>query len=320
MQTPIQGVSMMYTFEDSEAKSRHTTQYFEMVGNRGIYHDGWLLGTTHQAPWEAAPRHKLPEDAWELYYAPDDFSLTNDLAAQHLDKVKELQELFLQEAIKNKVLPIDDRRYERFNAAIAGRPDLMGDRHSLTVYEGMTGMMESAFLNVKNRSHSITAEVEIPETRAQGVILCQGGRFGGWSLYMKDGQAKFCYNFAGLKKYTIAAAETVPAGNATIRYEFAYDGGKPGSGGMGTIFVNGTKVAEGRIDHTVPFMFSGDETVDVGVDDAAPVTEDYEPGRGSRFTGKIRKITINLEEIQHAERAEIEKGVNDVAAEKVLIG
>lgn len=180
----------------------------------------------------------------------------------------------MEEAIKYDVLPTDDRTYERFNAAIAGKPDPMGERTSLTVYPGMH-MTENAFINVKNRSHSITAEVEVPEGGADGVILSQGGRFAGWSLYMKNGRVSYVHNRVGKDRYTITAQEQVAAGQATIRYDFAYDGGdKPGAGGTGTISVNGRKVAEGRIGNTTPFVFSADETADVGLDAATPVTED----------------------------------------------
>ncbi len=165
----------------------------------------------------------------------------------------------MKEAVKYNVLPIDDRAFERMNAALVGRPDLMAGRTSLTVYEGMIGMSENVFINTKNRSHTITAEVTIPKGGAKGVILAQAGRFGGWSLYLKDGKPTYTYNFLGLKRFTIAAEKAVPAGKATIRYEFAYDGGGLGKGGMGTIFVNGEKVAEGRIEQTQPMIFSADE-------------------------------------------------------------
>ena len=293
-QKPFEGVSMIYSFDDPKANDRHTTQYFEMFGNRAIYHDGWVAATKHRTPWAGAPDGPLDQDKWELYHVTEDFSQANDLAASNSDKLKEMQKLFLQEAIKHNVLPLDDRTFERFNAAIAGRPDLMGDRKSLTLYEGMTGMMENAFINVKNRSHTITAEVEIPQGGGEGVILCQGGRFAGWSLYMKDGRVSYVHNWVGKERYTITASQSLPPGKATIRYEFAYEGGdKPGMGGKGTIFINGKKVAEGRIEKTTPFVFSADETADVGVDEATPVTEAYKE-RHNEFTGKIEKITIEL--------------------------
>jgi arylsulfatase len=293
-QKPFEGVSMIYSFDDPKAEDRHTTQYFEMFGNRAIYHDGWVAATKHRTPWAQAPDGPLDQDKWELYHVAEDFSQANDLAASNPDRLRKMQALFMKEAVKYNVLPLDDRTFERFNAAIAGRPDLMGDRRSLTLYEGMTGMMENAFINVKNRSHTITAEVEIPEGGGEGVIVCQGGRFAGWSLYMKDGKVSYVHNWVGKERYTITAPQTVSPGKATIRYEFAYEGGnKPGMGGKGTISVNGKKVAEGRIGKTTPFVFSADETADVGVDEATPVTEAYKE-RHNKFTGKIEKVTIEL--------------------------
>jgi arylsulfatase len=293
-QKPFEGVSMIYSFDDAKATDRHTTQYFEMFGNRAIYHEGWVAATKHRTPWNSEPDGPLDQDKWELYHVAKDFSQANDLATSKPDKLKEMQELFMKEAIKYNVLPLDDRSYERFNAAIAGRPDLMGNRKSLTLYEGMTGMMENAFINVKNRSHTITAEVEIPKGGGEGVIVCQGGRFAGWSLYMKDGKVSFVHNWVGKQRYTITAPQPLSAGKATIRYEFAYEGGKkPGMGGKGTISVDGKRVAEGRIEKTTPFVFSADETADVGVDEATPVTEAYKE-RDNEFTGKIDKVTIEL--------------------------
>jgi arylsulfatase len=293
VQKPFEGVSLMYSFDDADAADQHTTQYFEMFGNRAIYHEGWVAAAKHRTPWASAPDGPLDQDKWELYHVAEDFSQANDLAASNPDKLQELQDLFIEEAIKNDVLPLDDRVFERFDASIAGRPDLMGDRKSLTVYPGMTHMTENAFINVKNKSHSITAEVEIPEGGAEGVILAQGGRFAGWSLYMKDGRVSYVHNWVGLERYTITTPEPVAAGKATIRYEFAYAGGDPGSGGTGTIYVNGEKVAEGEIGNTTPFLFSADETADVGTDGATPVTEDYAEGDNA-FTGVIETVTVDL--------------------------
>ncbi|MGH9670406.1 MAG: arylsulfatase, partial [Terriglobales bacterium] len=249
-QTPIEGVSLAYTFAEPKAPSRHTTQYFEIFGNRAIYHDGWLAGTVHRAAWEFKVRATLENDTWELYDTRTDFSLANNLAAKNPEKLKELQALFLTEAVKYSVLPLDDRLQERFIAAMVGRPDLMAGRTSLTVYQGMIGMSENVFISVKNRSHTITAEVEIPKQGANGVILAQAGRFGGWSLYMKDGKPAYTYNWLGLQRYTVAAKQALPVGKATIRFEFAYDGGGLGKGGTGTLLVNGKKVATGRIERT----------------------------------------------------------------------
>jgi len=293
VQKPFEGVSMIYSFDAADAADRHTTQYFEMFGNRAIYDDGWVAATKHRTPWASAPDGPLDKDKWELYHVAEDFSQAIDLAASNPEKLNELQDLFIEEAIKYDVLPLDDRVFERFDASIAGRPDLMGGRTSLTVYPGMTHMTENAFINVKNRSHTITAEVEIPQSGGEGVILAQGGRFAGWSLYMKDGRVSYVHNWVGKERYTITAPEPVAPGKATIRYEFAYEGGKPGSGGTGTISVNGQKVAEGRIGSTTPFLFSADETADVGTDGATPVTEDYAEG-DNEFTGKIEKVTVEL--------------------------
>jgi Sulfatase len=292
-QTPIEGVSMVYTFADAKAKDRHKTQYFEIFGNRGVYHDGWLAHTVHRAAWEYQARHPFLEDKWELYHVDEDFSSANDLAARNPAKLKELQDLFLKEAAKYQVLPLDDRLTERFNAALVGRPDLMAGRTSLTVYGGMIGMTENVFINCKNRSHTVTADVTIPRGGANGVILSQAGRFGGWSLYLKDGKPMYAYNFLGLKTYKVAAAEALPAGTATLRLEFAYDGPGLGKGGTGTLLVNGKKVAEGKIERTQGTMFSADEGADVGQDGETPVTADYKEG-DNKFTGKIHKVVVEV--------------------------
>jgi arylsulfatase len=317
VQSPIEGVSMLYTFDHPDANSTHKTQYFEIMGNRGIYQDGWFAGTIHRAPWERVPRRKLQEDIWELYDTRADFSLANDLAAANPAKLKELQGVFMEEAIKNRVLPIDDRLDERLNAATAGRPDLMGGRTSLTLSEGMLGMSENVFINIKNRSLSITADVEIPEGGANGVILAQGGRFGGWSLYLKDGKPTYCYNFLGLQEFKVSAPKALPAGKATIRLNFDYDGGGVGKGGLATILVNGEKAASGRIEHTQAAVFSADETAGVGVDDATPVTTDYQE-RDNAFTGKIRKVTVEVKPIGAAIKAEVDSGVRTAAMKKAL--
>jgi arylsulfatase A-like enzyme len=315
-QTPIEGVSLAYTFVDPKAASRHTTQYFEIFGNRAIYHDGWLAGTVHRAAWEFKVRRPLEEDIWELYDTRSDFSLANDLAAKNPDKLKELQEIFLKEAVKNSVLPLDDRTLERLNAAMVGRPDLMAGRTSLTVHQGMTGMSENAFINVKNRSHTITADVDIPKSGANGVILAQGGRFGGWSLFVKDGKPTYTYNWLGLQRYTVAAKQALPAGKTTIRVEFAYDGGGAGKGGVGTLFVNGKNVATGRIERTQCCAFSIDDAADVGADEGTPVTEAYTVP--AKFTGKIAKVTIELQDMKKADRDEVEQARKAAALKKGL--
>jgi len=317
VQEPIEGVSMLYSFNAPKADSTHKTQYFEMFGNRAIYSDGWYAGTVHKAPWEMKPRAKLQDDKWELYDTRKDFSLVNDLAAANPAKLKELQDLFIQEAIKYRALPIDDRTVERVNAAIAGRPDLMGDRTSLTLSEGMDSMSENVFINIKNRSHSITADVEIPKDGANGVILAQGGRFGGWSLYLKDGIPTYTYNFIGLQEFKVAASKAMAPGKATIRMNFDYDGGGVGKGGTATILVNGEKVASGRIERTQPVIFSADETAGVGKDDATPVTADYKE-RDNAFTGKIHKVVVDVKPIGEAVKAEADAAGKEAAYKKAI--
>jgi len=293
-QRPIDGVSMLYSFDDAKAKERHTTQYFEIMGNRAIYHEGWFARTIHRAPWEKQVRRPLADDIWELYDTRTDFSLTHDLAAQNPKKLTELQALFLKEAKKNNVLPIDDRTLERINADLVNRPDLMAGRTSLTLAEGMTGMSENVFINVKNKSKTITAELDIPEGGANGVVLAQGGRFGGWCLYLKDGKPAYTYNYLNQNQYTISSAEALPKGKSKLVFEFAYDGGGLGKGGNGTLSVDGRKLAEDRIDKTQPMAFSADETADVGIDDATPVVAGIGLGAQTRFTGKIEKVTIEV--------------------------
>ena len=287
------------------------------MGNRGIYHEGWFAGTIHRAPWEKEPRRKLQDDKWELYDTTADFSLANDLAAANPAKLKELQDAFMKEATANRVLPLDDRFQERMIAAEVGRPDVMGDRTSLTLGTGMLGMSESVFINVKNRSLSITSDVEIPDGGANGVIIAQGGRFGGWSLYLKDGKPTYCYNFLGLQQFKVAAPQPLAAGKATIRMNFDYDGGGIAKGGTASILVNGEKVASGRIEHTQFAIFSADETAGVGMDDATPVTTDYKE-RDNSFTGKIIKVTVDVKPVGAAILAEADAAKRDSKAKKGL--
>jgi len=294
-QVPMAGTSMAYTFDDAKAKDRHTTQYFEIAGNRAIYHDGWFARTIHKAPWEPKPRRTLQDNsAWQLYDVRSDFSLANDLAAKNPKKLAEMQALFLTEAARNGALPMDDRVFERLDPKAVGRPDLLGGRTSLTLAEGMTGMMEGVFINVKNRSKTITAEIEVPEAGANGTLIAQGGRFGGWSLYVKDGVPAYDYNFLGLKRTSIAGTAKLPPGKASLQFVFDYDGGGPGKGGKGTLRVNGQKVAEGRIEHTQAGLFSADETTDVGIDLGTPVVEAIGAEAKSRFTGHIPKLTVEV--------------------------
>ncbi len=216
-QRPMDGVSMLYTTDDAKAADRRKTQYFEMFGNRAIYHEGWVAATRHSIPWVLTENPPLADDVWELYNVDADFSQADDLAAKNPEKLKELQALFMQEAERNHVLPIDDRRSERFNAAIAGRPDLLGGRKTMTVYDGMTGIMENAFINVKGVPHTVTAEIVVPDAKTEGVIIAQAGQFGGWSLYMKNGRIVHAYNFFGLGHTKVASKAPLAAGAHTDR-------------------------------------------------------------------------------------------------------
>lgn len=291
-QRPIEGVSMVYTWDYPNAPDRHQIQYFEMLGNRGIYFDGWFAGTVHVKPWGKV-ENKFAEDTWELYHVKEDFSMSTDLAKQHPEILAKLQEVFISEAVKYKVLPLDDRRLELFNPKIAGRPDLMFGRTSLTLYEGMTGLLENDFINVKNESFEIIADVETGEKPANGVIVAQGGRFGGWSLYVKDGRPVFMYNYLGIDRYAVTATAKLPKGKTTVKMNFAYDGGKPGAGGTATLYIDGKSVGSGRIKQTQFAVISLDETAGVGLDSETPVSEDYTRA-SSEFTGMIDKVTINL--------------------------
>ncbi|MCC7257997.1 MAG: arylsulfatase [Gammaproteobacteria bacterium] len=294
LQIPMDGVSMAYTFGDAKAMDRHTTQYFEIAGNRAIYHDGWFARTIHRAAWEYQPRTTLQRDTWELFDVRADFSLAKDIAARNPGKLAEMQALFMAEGEKYHVLPIDDRALERSNAAAVGRPDLMSGRTSLTLAEGMTGMLENVFINVKNKSKAVTAEIEVPAGGGNGTIIAQGGRFGGWSLYVKDGVPAYDYNYLGMQRASVKAATPLAPGKATIRFDFAYDGGGPGKGGVGTLYVNGKKAAEGRIEHTQAAIFSADETTDVGIDLGTPVVEAIGAEAQSKFNGRIPRVTVEV--------------------------
>jgi arylsulfatase len=294
-QIPIEGTSLLYSFDDAKAKERHTTQYFEIAGNRAIYHEGWFAREIHRAPWEAKPRRPLQDNsAWQLYDVRSDFSLANDLAASEPKKLAELQALYLREAEKYHVLPMDDRVFERLDAALVGRPDLMAGRTSLTLAEGMTGMMEGVFINVKNRSKTITADLVVPAGGGNGTIVAQGGRFGGWSLYVKDGVPAYGYNFLGLQQSSIVSTKPLAPGKASVKFDFSYDGGGPGKGGTGTLYINGEKVGEGRVEHTEAGMFSADETADVGIDLGTPVVESIGSEAKSKFNGHVVKVTVEV--------------------------
>lgn len=292
-QRPIEGVSMAYSFDRPKAPSTHQIQYFEMFGNRGIYFDGWFAGTVHVTPW-GNPQNKFEDDVWELYHVKEDFSMSTDLAQERPEVLDALQEVFLAEAMKYNVLPLDDRRQELFDPVRAGRPDLMFGRKSLTLYEGMGSLLENDFINVKNTSFTIVAEIEASGADTNGVLVQQGGRFGGWSLYVKDGKPVYAYNYLGLKIFIAEGDTEVPQGKSTVTLDFAYDGGKPGAGGTATLSINGKQVGASKIPKTEPSVFSADETANVGVDRETPVSDDY-TAKTSRFNGKIEKVSITLQ-------------------------
>jgi arylsulfatase len=294
-QRPIEGVSMQYAFDGAAAAERRETQYFEMFCNRGIYHQGWTAVTRHSTPWVmAAQLPPFDDDIWELYDTNTDWTQARDLAAEMPDKLAELQALWLEEARKYNVLPLDDRRVERFNSDLAGRPVLIKGNSQL-LFGGMGRLGENAVLNTKNKSHSITAEVEVAAEGAEGVIVAQGGAYAGWSLYAKDGKPKYCYNLFGLQRFDVEGDSQITAGTNQVRMEFAYDGGGLGKGAAVSLYVDGEPVGEGRVEGTVPMMFSGDETCDVGSDTASPVSDDYTP-ESSRFTGTVNWVEIDIDE------------------------
>ena len=293
-QRPIEGVSMVYSFNDAKAEERHKTQYFEMMGNRGIYHKGWTAVTKHRTPWETGVV-KMPafdDDVWELYDTTKDWSQSRDLAKENPGKLHELQRQWLIEAVKYNVLPLDDRFAERANPDLAGRPQLIKGSRQL-LYGGMGRLTESSIINIKNKSHAVTAEVVVPESGAEGVIIAQGGITGGWSLYTRDGKPKYCYNFYGLNRYTIEGVSKIRPGIHQVRMEFKYDGGGLAKGGTVMLFVDGKKNGEGRVDQTEPMVFSADETCDVGFESGSPVTYDYPPG-GTRFSGEVNWVEIDI--------------------------
>ena len=289
-QDPIEGKSLVYTFNDAGAKETHTIQYFEMFGNRAIYSDGWYVRTIHRPAWQPKPSQGLAEDPWEIYNDKEDFSLSNNLAASNGDKLKELQALFMTEAEKYHVLPIDDRLLEMTNAALVGRPTVMEGRDFMALGPGMKGMGVDIFIATPGKSYTITADVEVGAGGGSGVIVCQGGRFGGFSFHLNNGKPTFTYNYLGREKFVVASSQALTPGKHIVVYDFKSDGGL-GKGGVGTITIDGARVGEGRIEKTQPGIFSVDDLADVGTDDGTPVTE-Y--GGSAKFKGTLNKVTIKV--------------------------
>ena len=291
-QAPMEGVSMKYTFEDAAAEELHDTQYFEMFGNRGIYHKGWTAVTRHRTPWiltGAAP--PFDDDVWELYDTNKDWSQAHDLAKAMPDKLHELQRLWLIEATRHNLLPMDDRGAERFDPAVAGRPVIISG-NSQVLANGMGGLNENGVINLKNKSYSVTAQVTVPAgTTANGVILAQGGIPGGWMFYVKDGMPTYLYNLLGIHEFKTTATEAVPSGTHQVRMEFAYDGGGPAKGGNVTLYIDGKAVGSGRVEQTAPIIFSADELTEVGRKGGSPMTPDMPPGK-SAFKGSVDIVAI----------------------------
>jgi arylsulfatase len=294
MQSPMEGTSMAYSFGDAEAPERHDLQYFEMFGNRGVYFKGWSAVTKHKTPWilMSTGLPAFDDDVWELYEGSTDWSQANDLSAEMPDKLRELQRLWLIEATKYNVIPLDDRAGERLNSDLAGRPTLIQGK-SQVLFGQMGRLSESSVLNIKNKSFSVTAEIDVPEAGAEGVIIAQGGRFGGWSVYTREGRLRFTYNVLGVHEFSTTADEPIPTGKHQVRMEFAYDGGGLAKGGGVTLFHDGTAVGQGRVDLTQPMIFSADETTDVGRETGTSVSSEYNAA-SSKFNGRIAWVQIDI--------------------------
>ena len=284
---------------DAEAEEKHDLQYFEMFGNRGIYFKGWSAVTKHKTPWilqgESPPA--FDDDVWELYDGSNDWTQAHDLSDEMPEKLHELQRLWLIEATKYNVIPIDDRTGERINSDLAGRPTLVHG-NSQVLYGHMGRLSENSVVNIKNKSFSVTANITVPEDGAEGVIIAQGGRFGGWAVYARDGHLKFTYNVLGIHEFPVTAEQAIPSGEHQIRMEFAYDGGGLAKGGNVTLYPDGDAVGEGRVEMTHPMIFAADETTDVGRETGTTVASDYTSAT-SRFNGKIEWVQIDVGDDDH---------------------
>lgn len=293
-QKPVEGVSMVYSFDNAQAPSKHRTQYFEMFANRAIYSDGWVAATTPPvAPWDL--KGKVPDIddyQWELYNVEEDFSESVNLADKEPAKLRVLQDLFWVEAAKYNVLPVDNSRAERMDVSL--RPSLTRGRSVFTYFPGQTRIPEGVAPDTKNKSFKIAANVAIPAEGAEGVIATQGGRFNGWGLYLLGSKPVFHYNLAGVHRFTIAGKENLSPGEHVIVMEFAYDGGGIGKGAAVKITVDNNPVAEGRVERSIPIRVSVDETLDIGEDTGTPVSEDYKVP--FKFNGNLKRVLIGLAE------------------------
>lgn len=294
-QTPFAGVSMTYSFDDGEAADRHTTQYFEVFGNRGIFHKGWVACARHRTPWKmSAEVGPVENDRWELYDTSRDWTQAEDLAAEMPEKLAELQKLFLVEAARNQVLPIDDRVLERFLPDVAGRSGPATDLTDMTYPGNLADLQENAVINVRNRSHRITAEVEVTEAGASGVVVAQGSRFGGWSLYLQEGRAAYCGNCVGMHLSFVQSQVELRPGPHTLVMEFNYDGGGQGLGGDVVIRLDGDQVGAGRVTHTTPFTYGPGTLFSIGRDAGSTVCDRYPIGDGNRFPGSVASVRVEL--------------------------
>jgi arylsulfatase len=294
LQSPYEGTSMVYSLNDASAPEQHDVQYFEMFGNRGIYYKGWSAITKHRTPWVMTGQTMVAfdDDVWELYDGSQDWTQAHDLSQQMPEKLHELQRQFLIEAVKYNVLPLDDRQIERADPATAGRPTLVKGNSQL-FFAGMGRLSENCVVNIKNKSFSVTADLEVPSEGAEGVIIAQGGRFGGWGVYTHEGKAKFVYNVLGIRSFVTEAEQPIPAGKHQVRMEFAYDGGGLGKGGNVTLYYDGQAVGTGRVEQTQAFIFSADETTDIGYESGTPVSDQY-TAKSSHFNGKIGWVQLDV--------------------------
>jgi hypothetical protein len=293
-QKPIEGTSMVYSFDSADAPGRRRTQYFEMFINRGLYHDGWWAASRVNVPWEGSAAAANPDTAtWELYNLDEDFTQAHDVAGDNPAKLRELQDLWWTEAARYSVLPLDGRKTERLNAELQGRPSLAGKRSSFTYYPGTVALPSGSAPNVLNKSFSITADVEVPEADAAGAIFSLGGGDGGYGIYVQEGRAVFAGNFLGRSTTRVTSKDPLPAGKVKLRAEFRYDGGGYGKGGTMSLSVNGKKVGEGKMKETQGITLGLGGTLDIGEDTGSPVDEAYTPP--FRFNGTIEQVTVELQ-------------------------